>query len=317
MAYRQLKPCRPRALAWTGTATLAAAAMSSVLAGSASATAIKYNPAPTTNTGWNACGTALVAGLAGDNCKTTAFFEKDSLSKEFQNNPGGVSVIFGAGFNAWNNNNNSTLNPAATTPQGWTLINGGDPGGTLNVTKAKAVQLGGVSRGGAQIFITPSIGLLTTLNTDVAIDNALAPAGKKDYKITWAQGLYDNFVLTPNPATGPAFYEMDVSAFTANTAGNDPSYCAGFSCPGGTSFEDTPNFRYLTPGSAQAFFFGNTYISIYSLANKSLTVYDGVDYGWHNFVSRGVPEPSTWAVMLLGLGGLGAAVRARRRASVA
>jgi hypothetical protein len=283
--------------------------MSSALAGAASASAIVYNPAPTTDTGWNACG-----ALPGDQCRTTAFFEKDSLAKEFKKNPGGISVIFGAAFNAWNNNNNSNLNPAATTAQGWTLTNGGDPGGTLNVTTAKAVQLGGVTRGGAQIFITPDAALLRTLNAAVAAANAAAPAGKKDYKITWAQGLYDNYVITPAAATVPAFYEMDVSAFTANTAGNDPSYCAGFSCPGGTSFDDEPNIDYFAPPGPQGFFFGNTYISIESIANKTLTVYDGVDYGWHNFV-KGVPEPSTWALMLLGLGGLGAAVRARAKAS--
>jgi hypothetical protein len=301
----------------TSAATLfTAAAISSVLAGPASATLINYNPAPTTDTGWNACGTGKVAALAGHDCRTTAFFEKNSLNKEFKNNPGGVSVIFGAAFNAWNNNNNSTLNPAATTAQGWTLTNGGDPGGTLNVTTAKAIQLNGVTQGGASIFITPNAALLATLNAAVTAANAAAAVGKKDYKITWAQGAYDNFQLPPNVGTGPAFYEMDVKTFTANTAGNDPSYCAGFSCPGGTSFDDDPNLRYLAEGTPQAFFFGNTYISIYSVANKTLTVYDGVDYGWHNHVKASAPEPSSWALMLLGVGGLGAAARARARAAV-
>jgi hypothetical protein len=286
-------------------------AMSSLLAGPAAATVINYNPMPSKSIGWNPCG-----ALAGARCRTTAFFEKDSLSREFRHNPGGISVIFGAAFNAWNNNNNSSLNPAATTAQGWSLSNGGDPGGTLNVTTAKAIQLNGVRQGGAEIFITPSIALLATLNTDVAIDNALAPAGKKDFKITWAQGLYDNYVVTPAAATVPAFYEMDVKTFTPNMAGNDPSYCAGFSCPGGTSFDDNPNIDYFAPGTPQGFFFGNTYLSIYSLANKSLIVYDGVDYGWHNHViGPPVPEPSTWVLMLLGVGGLGAAARARARAA--
>jgi hypothetical protein len=309
----ELKLRSQRRLASTGAATvLTAIAVSSALGGTASATAIVYNPAADPDTGWHACG-----ALAGDDCRTTAFFERESLGREFRNNPGGVSVIFGAAFNSWNNTNNSNLNPAATTAQGWTLTKGADPGGVLNVTTAKAMQFNGVELGGAVIFITPNQALLNTLNAAVTAANAAAPAGKKDYKITWAQGLYDNYVTTPASATVPPFYEMDVKTFTANTAGNDPSYCAGFSCPGGTSFDDDPKIDYFAPPGPQGFFFGNTYLSIYSVANKQLTVYDGVDYGWHNHVKASAPEPSSWALMLLGFGGLGGLARARKRASSA
>lgn len=36
--------------------------------------------------------------------------------------------------------------------------------------------------------------------------------------------------------------------------------------------------------------------------------------GWEDavVVPEGVPEPATWAIMLVGIGGLGAALRARR-----
>ena len=294
------------------TGLLGAIAVSAALAGSASASTVTYNPAPTTDTGWNPCGVAFYASLAGDRCRTTAFFEPDSLAKEFKNNPGGVSVIFGAAFNAWNNNNNKSTNPAATTAQGWTLTNGGDPGGAFTVSIAKAIQLNNVSQGGAQIRITPNAALITTLNNAVTAANAKAADGKKDYAITWVQGLYDNFVFPA--ATVPAYYEMDVSGFVANTAGQDPSYCASFpaGCPGANVFLDTPNLRYFPLGDVQAFFFGNAYLGIESLANKNLIVFDGVDYGWHNFVSGPVPEPATWALMLLGFGAMGSAIRARR-----
>jgi hypothetical protein len=52
----------------------------------------------------------------------------------------------------------------------------------------------------------------------------------------------------------------------------------------------------------------------------SLTMTDTVSEYWHGFtigigaVGSGVPEPAAWSLMLLGLGGIGAAMRSHRRA---
>ena len=53
-----------------------------------------------------------------------------------------------------------------------------------------------------------------------------------------------------------------------------------------------------------------------ALDNFTVTSASGTDWA-HSFVpiaSGGVPEPAAWAMLLLGFGGLGAAMRARRRA---
>ncbi|MFY9969502.1 MAG: hypothetical protein WAK41_08835 [Roseiarcus sp.] len=97
---------------------LGATAIAFILAGPASASVVNYNPAPTTSTGWNKCSGADFAALANDFCQTTAFFEPNSLATEFSNNPGGISVIFGAGFDAWNNTNNKSNNPLRQPPRG-------------------------------------------------------------------------------------------------------------------------------------------------------------------------------------------------------
>jgi hypothetical protein len=57
--------------------------------------------------------------------------------------------------------------------------------------------------------------------------------------------------------------------------------------------------------------FGHT-INLY--ATPSLTGVGTVSKGGHDYAMlSAVPEPSTWAAMLLGLGVLGARVRGRRR----
>ena len=186
---------------------LGATAIAFILAGPASASVVNYNPAPTTSTGWNKCSGADFAALANDFCQTTAFFEPNSLATEFSNNPGGISVIFGAGFDAWNNTNNKSNNPAATTAQGWTLSSGGDPGSALNLSIAKALQFDqdrnpvntNVYSGGAQIKVTPNAALLKTLNTAVAADNAAAPVGKKDYQILPGARDYMTTTRAPTP----------------------------------------------------------------------------------------------------------------------
>jgi len=53
-------------------------------------------------------------------------------------------------------------------------------------------------------------------------------------------------------------------------------------------------------------------------SSEQFSVLDGPQYGVrYGGVAYAVPEPSTWALMLFGLGGLGLAIRARRRSSVA
>ena len=59
----------------------------------------------------------------------------------------------------------------------------------------------------------------------------------------------------------------------------------------------------------------------------SLTITDSVSEYWHGLTvgiggiaitgGGGIPEPATWALMLAGMGGVGAALRARRKAALA
>jgi hypothetical protein len=283
-------------------------AASVVLAGPLLSSAVNYNPAPTTDTGWNSCGVFFYASLAGDSCRTTAFFEAASLTTEFKNPPPGpISVVFQAAFDAWNNRDNVSYNPPGVQ-KGWALTFGGDPGGTFDVSVAQAQQFdqnrnpinNNVITGGLDLQVTPNAALRNTLATAVANANAAAADGKKDYQITWMQGLFDNFMFNPTTIVAP-FYEMDVSAANAVGVNADPSYCVSFpaGCGANNSFSDVPNLRYFPLGQTQAFFRGNAYIGIESIQNKSLVVFDGIDYGWDNFVA--VPEPLTWPLLAIGL----------------
>ncbi|MDB5482183.1 MAG: hypothetical protein JWO83_3236 [Caulobacteraceae bacterium] len=52
--------------------------------------------------------------------------------------------------------------------------------------------------------------------------------------------------------------------------------------------------------------------------SEQFSVLDGPEYGLrYGGVACALPEPGTWALMLFGLGGLGAAIRARRRLAAA
>ena len=82
-------------------------------------------------------------------------------------------------------------------------------------------------------------------------------------------------------------------------AGSCPGYSAGFCpfSPVGVNFS----------GTAQSIAFGG-------VANQ--IVFDDVTFGSAT-VGGGAPEPSTWAMMLLGVGGVGVAMRARRKRALA
>lgn len=63
---------------------------------------------------------------------------------------------------------------------------------------------------------------------------------------------------------------------------------------------------------------GGDYRLVFGVTNWGDTVYDtglaysGIQIGGHE-IEDGIPEPATWALMLLGFGGAGAALRSRRR----
>ena len=96
-------------------------------------------------------------------------------------------------------------------------------------------------------------------------------------------------------ATGSILGSINLAAqHTANNCTGDPS---GTFCnwdPIGVTFA----------GTARSIDFGGT-------ANQ--TGYDNITFGSSKPGSGAVPEPATWAMMLLGFGGMGAVLRSRRR----
>lgn len=233
-----------------------------------SAATINYNPAPTTDTGWKTC-----SAFAGYSCRTTAYF--DALTLNTQNDSQNINGLFQSAFTAWN---------ASGGGQGWTLNFGGDLAGTFDVVIAQAQQFDSsnnlvntpVFKGGLEIQINVSNLTLPTLG-----------AGDR---LAWTQGLHDNY--TGAGATVPPFYEMDITTDACNTNGTNPW------CPpaypfqyGDNKFYDQPKARYQPPGTTQAFFDANAYLAVINYTGKTLTVYDGVSYGFQNYIS---PEPGTW-----------------------
>jgi hypothetical protein len=110
--------------------------------------------------------------------------------------------------------------------------------------------------------------------------------------------------------TGAGGYNLDSAAFTATgftplvtSYSNLPinSLIGLFNGPSAAVFEIGNGGSFVVPTGATALY---------------LAVADG--YQWNNNIGSfsaiaAVPEPATWAMMLVGFGGLGAAMRARRK----
>jgi hypothetical protein len=251
--------------------------LSLALASMSSATLINYDPAATTAAGWSACGS-----FAGYNCLTTAYFDTTSLDAQNDSFP---ASTFQSAWNAWD---------ASGGGQGWTLDYAGDPGGTFNVTTATAQQFSGVTLGG--------------LTININLSGLTLPTPGVNQQIVWAQGLYVNY--TPGPGTiVPGYYAMDTSTLSSLTCGGSifcpPAYPYQYN---DDHFYDQPKDYYQAPGTTQAFFDADAYIALEDFGTKTLTIYDGISYGFQNYVS---PEPSAW--VLIGSGFVAVLLARRRR----
>lgn len=223
------------------------------LAGSLSATAIDYNPAPTTTAGWSNC-----ANYAGHLCKTIAYFDAQALTDQ---NNSGVSNLFQLAFDAWNDSNGG---------QGWTdSMSSTDLGGSFDVTVAKAEQFD------ANKNVVANNVVFGGLEIRVNLNNVMLPPLGPDDQLVWVQGLLDNYGRNGEIANT---YEMDIfHGIFCNLSGPAPW------CPpaypyqyADNHFYDKPKALYRPPGTTQAFFDANAYLAVENYETKTLTLYDGI-----------------------------------------
>lgn len=246
------------------------------------AASITYNPAPTTDTGWTAC-----ANFVNAVCRTTAYFDALTLSDQ---NDTMLSSLFQSAWNAWN-------------PGGWTLNFGGDLAGTYNVNIARALQFDG----GGNVATTGVV--LGGAEINVQLGTVTAPTLGANDQLAWVQGLFDNYLL--NGTIVPGFYEMDITSAACGGAGQPwcpPAYPFQYN---DDRFYDRPRASYRAPGQTQAFFDANAYLSVINYNTQTVTVYDGISYGWQNYVEN-APEPGTWVLLITGMGAVVGFARRRR-----
>jgi hypothetical protein len=253
--------------------------LSLALVGALSATTITYNPAPTTQAGWTNCG-----NYPGYSCLTTAYFDTTSL--DAQNQEGNIATLF---QDAWNAGNNGGLT-LSISPDARNNGVAGDFDVTIAAAEQFVYGVGGpvvananVQAGGAEINIDAS--------NVVASLPALGPGDV----VVWVQGLYVNYTVPAGTIVTP-YYAMDTTVLSGLTCGGvtnrfcPPAYPYLYN---DDHFYDQPLDAYMPPGATQAFFNADAYLGIMNRTNDTLTLYDGVAYGWENFVS---PEPGAWVL---------------------
>lgn len=217
-----------------------------------------------------------IDGKAYADCKNVAYYDTDSLK--------GDDASFKKAFDGWNAKN--------AADKKWNLKDGGAlPGGKFEISQFDADA-------------RRTVGELI-----IRIQWKYDGADKGDFK--WSQGLETNFTVSPDAAV-PAFFDMDVRA----AAGCDDSVLDK-QCPPLYPFQYADRRFYDGPKAPwpEGFFHAWTFLSKSDPTTRTLTIYEGVKYGFDLSVGRMVPEPQTWVFAAVAIAVVG--WRMRRRAAAA
>lgn len=206
---------------------------------------------------------ACSRGDHGDKCSCKGYLKTDVASN--------TADIFKKGFKAWND--------AQPGDKKWTLKDGGDLAGTIEVTLFRTYNdCPGLAGAEVRAFFKPE--------------------GGGDVWWRWSQALHDNYtVKLPHDKKAPdPFYEMDVKAGGTNAPPQYPfSYDDG-------RFYDKPGA--FCQDDQTVFFHAVTLISKADYTKRELTTYRGFEWGWDLKCVSPVPEPASMAAIGIGFLGL-------------
>jgi hypothetical protein len=188
------------------------------------------------------------------------------------------------------------------------FVNQGNASGLGQITDLLTFSAPGVATG---TLIQVTFGMLV----EGGIDGVGGSEGRWQLQSDLGGGFYDINAFARNSGLGGyqgspfGLYSATVTLQAGFAAPLDIELGAsGVSISGGEAVGDLTDSLYWT---------GISSFKVGGVEHDDFTVTSASGTNWANsFVpvaSGGVPEPATWAMMLLGFGGLGAAMRARRR----
>lgn len=151
-------------------------------------------------------------------------------------------------------------------------------------------------------------------------DGFTAVSGQNGYAVVGSVTQVFDSVTFETGATGPA--NFGTSAYITATSGSGDKFgvdAANYSGPGTARIWIPPTYKSGTPLSATDTWAGATFASlgltpgVYTYSWGTGADADTLQVRIGAGAVGGAPEPATWAIMVLGLGAIGATVRRRTR----